>query len=683
MVFAAFRHLIRHTASRAGFAAALIALLSSEAVAAKEEDRPSDNEIIDEVTVLGDRIVGDPPFGFTLDQEALARMPGTQDDPIKAIVTLPGVLTNNDFDTGVALRGTRPDDNRYYLDFLPTGYLFHLTGLSVVDGDMVAQLQLLSAGFGVTYQGAIGGIIAANTRDPAATKNAGVIDISMIDAGLMLEGPLTDRQRAAASVRVSYYDLILGDLVEKRQEEDEQGLDIVQLPRYRDYRLRYQLDVGARGKLDFLVDGAADDVQFVLSDDSPNAILDPARAGSYRYDISYARQGFVYSQPHKTGKLRLGLGQIQSEVSGEFGDIGRVESQVDETVFRLLNQTNFSDHKLKFGTSISAIDLERDLVVRDNGCTEFDVDCLFSDNELETSRVGVSFVQGNVFVEDQFGLTNTLDLTVGLGYTSDNYLNNSALEPRMRLDWSTSDAVTVSAGFGRYSQLPSFDYTEPNLGNPALSYIRSNHYVVGVNAIVAKGYLGSFNAFYKSIDDLVTSDPVTRYDNRGEGRAWGVEFLMRRGLGKLTGWVSLTWSRSFRTDADTGLTSRFEFDQPINASVVAKYEISDRVSVSGRATFHSGAPVTPIYGGRPDPDRPDGYLPEYGALNSDRLPVYFRSDLRLDWYTGWRDTTLYVEIINVTNHENVLRYEYSRDYSERRNIEQLPRFIAFGVKKRW
>ena len=117
--------------------------------------------------------------------------------------------------------------------------------------------------------------------------------------------------------------------------------------------------------------------------------------------------------------------------------------------------------------------------------------------------------------------------------------------------------------------------------------------------------------------------------------------------------------------------------------MVAKYELSDSVSISGRATFHSGAPVTPIYGGRPDPDRPDGYLPEYGALNGDRLPVYFRSDLRLDWYTGWRNTTLYFEIINVTDHENVLRYEYSRDYSERKNIEQLPRFVAFGVKKRW
>lgn len=675
--------MIRCIGRGAGLAVMLLLCLPSEPIAAQEADESPDDEVIDEVTVLGDRIAGDPAFGFTLDEKALARMAGTQDDPIKAVVTLPGVLTNNDFDTGVALRGTRPGDNRYYLDFLPTGYLFHLTGLSVVDGDMVAQLQLLSAGFGVTYQGVIGGIIAANTRDPAADQAAGIIDISLIDAGLMAEGPLTDRQRAAASVRLSYYDLVIGDLVEERQEEDEQGLDIIQLPRYTDYRARYQIDIGTRGKLDFLVDGATDEVQFNLGDDAPNAMLDPARAGSYRFDIAYARQGLVYSQPYDTGQLRLGLGQIQTDISGEFGDIGRTESRTDETVFRLLNQTTYSNHKFKFGMSISAIDLERDLVIRDNGCTEFDVDCLYSDEELETSRVGVKFVQGNVFIEDQFGLTDTLDLTVGLGYSGDDYLNQSALEPRARLDWSTSDALTISAGFGRYSQLPSFDYTDPNLGNPALSYLQADHYVLGVKAIVARGYIGSFNVFYKDLDNLVTSDAVTRYDNGGEGRAWGAEIMLRKGIGNLNGWLSLTWSRSFRTDTETGQTSRFEFDQPLSASIVAKYDLSEKVSLSGRVAYHSGVPVTPIFGGQPDPDRPDGYLPDYGKLNSDRLPAYFRTDLRLDWRTGWRNTTLYFEVINATDNENVAGYEYNVDYSERKNVEQLPMFISFGVKKRW
>ena len=677
------KHRVRFAGERIGLIVTLIVTLSGEVTVAQDTDNAEDDDAIDEVTVLGERIVGDPPFGFTLDVEALSQMPGTQDDPIKAIATLPGVLTNNDFDTGVALRGTRPEDNRYYLDFLPTGYLFHITGLSVVDGDMVARLQLLSAGFGPAYQGLIGGVITANTRDPEADKLAGIIDISTIDAGLMIEGPLNERQRAAVSARVSYYDLIVGDLVEERQEEDEQGLDIIQLPRYQDYRLRYQVDVGARGKLDFLVDGATDDVQFSLDDDAPNAVLDPARAGNYRLDIAYDRQGLVYSQPHDTGHFRVGVGKIKSDISGESGGTGRIESQVDETVFRLQNRVRFSGHELKFGMSATATDLEQDLIVRDNGCTEFDVDCLYSDEELETSRIRVNFVQGNVFIEDQIALTKSLDLTVGLGYTGDDYLGQSELEPRARLDWSASEAITVSAGFGRYSQLPGFDFTDPNLGNPSLSYLHADHYVLGVNAIVGRGYIGSFNAFYKSIDNLVTSDPLNRYANNGEGRAWGTEFLLRKGFDRLTGWASLTWSRSFRTDTNTGLTSRFEYDQPLSASIIAKYDLSDKFAISGRVSFHSGAPVTPILGSRPDPDRIDGYLPEYGALNSDRLPNYFRTDFRLDWYTGWRDTTLYFEIINVTGHENVLRYEYSSDYSTRRNIEQLPRFISFGAKKRW
>ena len=657
--------------------------LSAQLVLAQEEEELPDDEAIDEIRVFGDRVAGDPPFGFTMDVETLDRIPGTQDDPIKAIITLPGVLTNNDFDTGVALRGTRPDDNRYYLDFLPTGYLFHLTGVSVVDGDLVAQMRLMSAGFGVTHQGIIGGVISANTKDPSADRIGGVADISIIDAGFMVEGPINDRQRATAAARVSYYDLVVGDIVKERQEEEEPGLDIVQLPRYTDYRLRYQIDVGERGKLDFLVDGAADDVQFNLGDDAPSAILDPARAGSYRYDIAYSRQGMVYSQPHDKGKLRFGLGRVQSDITGESGDIGAIESEVAETVFRLQNQSRFGNHELTFGMSVSGMDLERDLLVRDTGCTEFDVDCLYSDQDLETSRVSESFVRGNVFIEDQFPLSNSVDLTVGLGHVQDDYLNNSALEPRMRIDWAANEAIVVSVGAGRYSQMPKFDYTERNLGNPSLVNLESEHYVLGVNAIVGRGYLASFNAFYKSMDNLVTSDPLIRYDNRGEGRAWGGEFMLRKGLGKLTGWASVTWSRSFRTNRVTGEVSRFQFDQPLSLSVVGKYDFSETLAFSGRIGYHSGAPVTPIFGGTPHPDRPGDFLPVYGDLNAERLPDYLRADFRLDWKTGWRDVVMYFEIINATNHENVMAYEYNRDYSERRNIEQLPMFVSFGAKKRF
>ena len=77
--------LIRHICKSAGLAVMLAASLPCVALAEQGEERTPDDEVIDEVTVLGDRIAEDPPFGFVLDEEALARMPGTQDDPIRRL----------------------------------------------------------------------------------------------------------------------------------------------------------------------------------------------------------------------------------------------------------------------------------------------------------------------------------------------------------------------------------------------------------------------------------------------------------------------------------------------------------------------------------------------------------------------------------------------------------------------
>jgi hypothetical protein len=67
-----------------------MASLPGAALATQEEDGAPDDEVIDEITVLGERVAGDPPLGFSLDEEALARMPGTQNDPITTRKRWPG-----------------------------------------------------------------------------------------------------------------------------------------------------------------------------------------------------------------------------------------------------------------------------------------------------------------------------------------------------------------------------------------------------------------------------------------------------------------------------------------------------------------------------------------------------------------------------------------------------------------
>lgn len=659
----------------AAFAAAVV---SMPCVAATPHQKPANKESIDVITVVGRRARLSGPLRIDLTAKDLISVPGTQNDPLGVIATLPGVAVNTDFSRGVAIRGARPGDNRYYLDFLPTGYLFHLTGLSVVDSDLVSHLSMYPAGFGAEYQGVIGGVISADTREPARDRVRARAHASFLDAGATVEGPIAPHQHAMLSARMSYYDLIIGSLVKKSKTSRQTGVDIIQLPRYRDYRGKYEIDAGA-GRIDLLVDGATDDIRFLVNDTAPEAVLDPATAGFYRYDLKYDRQGVVYSN----GNIRAGAGRIRNLVSGRFGGTGQLDRKTVESVFRLVDDAAFGPNDIKWGLDISDMAVNYDVILRDTGCTQFDVNCRFTGRQFRTTAIDTRYVKKHLFAQDTVQMTEDTSFTLGAGYLADTYLHRSRVEPRFRLDMNLSPGVSIHVGGGRYSEMPELKYIDPNLGNPALGYLQSNQVVTGVTFALNPDTLAEVNAYYKSMENLVTSDPVTRYGDRGTGRAFGTELMLLEQAGPLSGWLSLTWSRSIRKNLATGQSMSFEFDQPLILSAVAKYALNDRMKLSGRLAFHSGRPYTPILGGTPDPASSGSWLPVYGAINGNRMPNYFRADIRFDWKIHWQKTRLYFEIINATDHRNVAGYQYSADYSTRKPVEQLPLIVSVGAEWRW
>lgn len=637
---------------------------------------------IEEVTVVGRKYNVELGLGVTLTKSELEGLPGTQNDPLRSVIALPGVVVNSDFQTGVAIRGSRPADNAYYVDFLPIGYLFHLTGLSVVDDDLVSTISLQSAGFGAEYQGITGGIVSADTRAPVRSGLHGTVDISTLDAGVVIESALTDRQRFFGSGRVSYYDVLLGEYIEERQEED--GLDIVQLPKYKDYRWVYQLDLPENSTLNFLLDGARDDIEFDLDGTASEVLLDPARVGSYSFGQRYNRVGFVYTLSGDQNDVTVGMGRLDRSLSAESGDIGQLKKDTRTIVVRaLLERSLEGNGKVRVGTTQMRQEVSEVSFQRVTGCTEFDVDCLFFDQNLASSDVELKYTQSNYFVDYEFFLGSLLSINLGLGFYDDGYLGQQQLEPRLKVSWQVRPTVRLYAAGGKYSQPPEFQFIEPGFGNPDLDLVTSTHSVVGIDAVMATGLLGSLSVYYKSFDNIVTSDSANRYDNDGVGEAYGAELFLRKGVGRFTGWVSLSWARSFRENTATDERIRFQFDQPIVASVVGKYKLSDTLSFSGKFAYHDGPPLTPILGGDEDPGTAGYFRPRFGEINSDRLPSYLRVDLRVDWLVLNKKMGLYAELVNGTDHRNVSAYDYSADYSSRKDVDQLPAFVAVGAKYRW
>ena len=122
----------------------------------------------------------------------------------------------------------------------------------------------------------------------------------------------------------------------------------------------------------------------------------------------------------------------------------------------------------------------------------------------------------------------------------------------------------------------------------------------------------------------------------GEGRAYGVEFLLKKDQGNLTGWLSYTYSRSLRRITEDyggpginrGQEYASNFDKPHNLALVLSYQLRPRLLLATNFVFQSGRPATyPVskytYQGL--------LLPEYSDRNEYRLPSYHRLDFSLIW----------------------------------------------------
>lgn len=655
----------------------------------------------EEIIVVAAPVRDQDQLTIHMDAETLQRVPGVNDDPLSVLATLPGVAVNNDIEGGLAVRGARPGDNGYRVDFLDVGYLFHFGTGSVVDGDLVEGFAFHPAGYGARYQGVIGSAVDVRTRAPRRDGMSVLLDANLIQTGLMVEGPVTPHQRGYLSARASYYDLVLEPYLSEINDEESDDVDVVQLPRFRDYRGRYQLDVGASGTLDILADGATDNVELLFHDQSTETLQDPALAGAHRFALDYDRIGMVYTSAtatqgvangsqHERWLWQAGWSRNATGFRARLGGAGDVDTQVVDNTVRVEGTSSAGDRfQLATGLTYSSLQVDYDVLLRDTGCTQFEVDCRFSDADPVATRNALSLARLAAFLEGtiwQSDADTGVALTTGVGYMTDDYLREERIDPRLRLEWRPRSlpGTTLTLAAGRYHQVPAFEYIEQALGNPDLSYLESEHYVVSLKHRFARGWLVRLDAYRKESSNLVTANDRTRYDNRGVGMARGLELLVQGALGpRLFGWAALSYAKATRTDLDTGATFDFEYDQPLIASAVAKYRLNDHVSLSGRAWFHSGPPHTPILGGELDPTTGD-FLPIYGKVNSERLPSFFRLDFRADWRPArWTDLGLYAELVNATNRRNVAGYEYAADYSSREAITQIPLFVSVGVRKQW
>lgn len=613
--------------------------------------------------------------------DELRTVPGTGGDVMKALQALPGVAVADDSSSAPAVRGSRPDDNLYYVDFLPVGYLFHMGGLtSTMHSELVRQFDLYSAAFGPEYGDAIGAVLDVSLRNPRTDRLGGVLNVSLLGADALIEGPINEKQSFYFAVKRSYIDLVLDTV-----EDDDSGV-IISVPRYWDYQGKYIWNLNESHQLSFHATGAADKLDFRVPGGSTLGTQDPVLAGDSAIGTSYGTQAVVWDAEFGPQlRNKLALGHTLDRNTSVVGTALRATSRANTTFLR--EQLKFRlapRHDTTIGGSVESVKIAYDIDARNARCTEFEPDCDYTSAPQQQARDTLRARFGNAYASHRWQATDAWAVSVGAHHTRDGYLGHRYTEPRVGLEWQATPATTYTAAWGRHNQFPAGEQVIAGFGNTGLWHLRATHSVLGVQQKLAQGWSWKLEAYQKKFSDFVVADPTVNYINGGSGRSRGAELLIKKDPaagGRLSGWFALSLSKARRQNDVTGREFPFDFDQPVIAHLVAQYRMSERWMFGAKWSYHTGSPYTPVLRGEQDPV--DGrYRPVYGELNSDRLSAYHRLDLRADWKLS-PSFSFYGELINAYARKNPSGYSYNADYSQRKLVTQLPLFPSFGVTVRF
>ncbi|HIF07933.1 MAG TPA: hypothetical protein EYQ64_13580 [Gemmatimonadetes bacterium] len=204
----------------------------------------------------------------------------------------------------------------------------------------------------------------------------------------------------------------------------------------------------------------------------------------------------------------------------------------------------------------------------------------------------------------------------------------------------------------------------------------------------------------------------------GEGLSYGVDFLVRKERGTVTGWLAASFLKADRTFPDplSALPNPPDvsyspiFDRRMDLDFVLRYPAPWGWEGGLRWNVGTGTPYTRALGSyryyepsyvenrelawsgaeaslADDSDSFDGYGVVLEERNSSRYPTYHRLDasFRKTFDKSWGRLTPYVNLVNVYNQRNVLFYffEYERDPATRSGFSMFPVLPTFGLEMRF
>jgi hypothetical protein len=633
----------------------------------------------------------------TIDAAFARSLPGGG-DAAKVVQSLPAVARPSAGSTEIVVWGAAPNETRVFVDGVPVTALYHLGGYrSAVGNDVIGDVHLTPAAFGVERGGAIGGVIDIDLADPNKLP-AWRVQADLLDASAEAKqalGPAT----IAAAVRYSYLDRAVG-LV----EDPEQLAPNAPLPKWADGQLVARVPLGDDLVLDAWLLGSIDSLDQVLVSD------DPATRTS-DLDTEHMVRGSVSVRRDRPDGYDLGMLWFGHDATSEALDVGTITANDAErawvggargvqstrlgggAVLTLGTDLDVSEAALSRFGSLTIPAREGDLhIFGQPPGDDVNADRWHASTVDAAAHgaldVGAGPITATFGVRLDAWLLTASRVTprVGIEPAIGSQQVLETADPRGSVRVRITDDLDVRADGGRYHQARDPSDTSAVFGTPDLGVEQAWHATTGAQyrlaplAIEVAGYArwqGDLVA-----RDLAVTPPIAHaLTQDGIGRVLGIQVTTRiLDWHGLSGWLSYNLSDSRRKDAADQPWRYFDHDQTHGLIAVAGWERGPW-TLGARVRYATGEPRTPVIGAFFD-STTGRFEPILGPHNGARLPDFVAADLRAErrFPLGGIHAAVYLEVQNLTDRANAEQIIYNADYSQHGYLTGLPILAIAGLR---
>ncbi|MCB0645531.1 MAG: TonB-dependent receptor plug domain-containing protein [Saprospiraceae bacterium] len=655
-------------------------------------------QILDEITIYSTRPLKDFFGKEHINAQIIQRTPTLlgEKDVIKSIALLPGISGGSEVSSEVFVRGGNGDQNLTLLDGANIFAANHLFGfISPFNPYAIKTADVYKGAFPARYGGRLSSVIDLSLDPGSYTEKGSELTVGLINSYFKNTSPIIKEKFTVTSTARIAYPLALSSLLDNKGSGPETNYYLY------DGSIKFSYlpsDKSAISLSIYLNQDIFQSNDTNNDDENKNNISWGNYIGSLQYSKTYQNSG--------TLKSRFSFSNYHFKASFE-------NIQNKELNARYLSQNNTNEFNLyleysrqfgdKFDLNLGSSVIRQWLKPYEISFVDFNSgdrrENEISLNLLDVSPFAAINIKPNKYINVELGSRFQL-------FKSEGYNPSFQFQPRIKTDFKLSENLITNLSYSVMSQnvqkvTNSSTYIPNDIWLPADNGKTSKSEQISAGlGYQHKSLEFIIEAYYKSMSNLnqiIPNNIILVPDlndksglaTNGTGQSKGIEFSIKKKVGRLNGGIYYTLSKSTRNFAaiNDGITYPFQFDRRHDFESVVNFSLSEKWSVNGLLVYASGYRIT----------APDKILYHPGApnyeyaivelvrkINNAQFRPYFRTDLSFEKkYKNKYDKNVKwaFGIYNLTGYKNPIYINTDTDNTYNWNRPKIPELLSIQINQ--